>query len=452
MPDSADAAETPVREWEEAFLPEIPVEEKRRYKKAFEDLVGLKWLTGNTRHPIRDLWVRKDHPGLVEVLSVGNAFERMRGRMSPKIQRKLLESIVGNDSNNRAGFVFELMAMAMFDTPNHPVEVPGADQSGFDFSVRVKPDHVVRVSCKVLTSSLAEKNFLEASELLARRIRPKVDAGLPLLVIASLASNAKSHYLDSQKVGHALIENYQDWLKKGAWEPKNYQSQYSFQDWNFTLAHLNPLIPHHFHSTGGSYTLLAISPHQTDEQRRFTSKFVEAAENLKKHCSDVGENQSNIVALKIPSSISLSLARVYLEKELPNFSHISAVFLYRVQLLADGNNSGTLICHESAIVSNSSSIIRLEKILKSDFNFDLNSFIGISSTNIERKIMLGGVEYDIIDKYVNQRGHHFYSIIDDNPMEFKVFPGIQVNAVIDLQDGSLAISPKDTLENSLVLL
>jgi hypothetical protein len=88
MPDSADASETPIREWEEAFLPEIPIEEKRHYKKVFEELVNLNWLIGGTGHPVKELWARKDHSGLVEVLSVGSAFDRMKGRLSPELQKK----------------------------------------------------------------------------------------------------------------------------------------------------------------------------------------------------------------------------------------------------------------------------------------------------------------------------------------------------------------------------
>jgi hypothetical protein len=452
MPDSADASEIPIREWEEAFLPEIPIEKKRHYKKVFEELVDLNWLTGGTGHPVKELWARKDYSGLVEVLSVGSAFDRMKGRLPPALQKKIRNAIKDNDRDNGAGLIFELMAMSMFDAPHHQVEVPpDANQKGFDFSVQVKSDHIVRVSCKAVNPSFEEKSFLKSSALLARRMQPKVEAGLPLFVIASLAENAAEHNLDSQKIGHVLIQEYQNWLNQAAWRPKNYQSQHSIQDWNLTFSHLSPLIPHHFHSSYGSYTFLATSLHRTNEEGRFLRKLSDAAAGLKEF-SDVGMERSNMIALKIPSSISITLARAFLEKNLPEFTHISAVFLYRTQLVPSENQSSALVCHELEIFSNPSAVVKIEEVFGGEFNFNLNGLIGITGKKIERKITLSGVEYDVSDRYVLQKGHHYYSITNNEPIEHRVFPGIQVNSVVNLSDGSLPFFYKNTLENDLTLI
>jgi len=388
--------------------------------------LGKDWLNEPGYHPIRDLWKRKDWIASSELLSLGEALEKIKSIASTRWVREAATRARSDDRGEIAGPIFEVIAARMLDHENHKVTLPKPSEPGFDLWLTFPNSSKLRVSCRALLPSDADLGFQKSMGLLQPLF--------PLMVPSKLPT-ATFLYWSGSKVpkGETLISALPQLAKTyRSWQELQKGYGYAIGDWYFGYTALAGLTKHPFWDKKSSYTFIAVSNRLTYEQIRFESAVRQKIGNLAKHCFDVNDKVSNIIFMKVPQYISIALAKEYLDKIWDSSTqHITGILLYRSSITMEEDLSESRISHEMTFVENPGASISFKTLTGSPPALSINVLIGTSQQEGPQNLLkIGNQSLPMNNSYLFIKGEHFYAPEVDNPssttFEMPHFPYIEM--------------------------
>lgn len=411
--------------------PEANAAEKELQLKAVRDWLGEDWLKANGSHPVRELWNRRDWLATTELLTLGHALNRISPKASERLMSEAANDIRSDDYGNRSGTIFEILAASMFDAPEHPVEMAAPSQKGYDFTVSIAPGKVLRVSCKALIPSKYEFEFQRIAKAACKATASTLVPGKNLSAMMSLAKPDDPARFDAATIIPQVAQ--------ATTLAMNGTPAFGYGVGGGWLIQFNPLsslTEADFWDKSPSYTFIALSPFLGDEQQRFISKIDDAIGNVRKHCPAEANVSTNMIMVRVPSSVSLQAARVFLADRLnDSASDVSAIMLYRARVVTTSDGDTTLVGHEFDWVENPQAKVTVMSLLGRPHHFHLVVPIGqIQTVESRMELHVGSETIDISQGYSYSMGHHYYhSVIADKGASFsmKRVPFISTSWILD---------------------
>jgi hypothetical protein len=297
------------------------------------DEVAERWLAYVVQHfgegwlnavagarPIQTLWKRRDMLATTELLTLGHALERL----DPHAiwLKDQIRTIKGNDKNNSAGSIFEILALAQFDSPGVSITPAKRHQAGFDGVLQFPSAARLSISLKRygMSQHQAEVNRRAAALRADLAITLKSSAAVDGLSIVVLAS------------AHPAASDW-DQLRQVLRDPRaplatpHTRSGGIWQVISGPLQHEDaPLI-----ERGGSLVLQVLVPFHRNEADNLRDKLLDACRNLAKHAVAETPLATNVVYVHVPASASMIDCATWVQEwftEFPN-KPVSAVLLYQ---------------------------------------------------------------------------------------------------------------------------
>lgn len=411
--------------------PEADAAEKERHLQTVQSWLGEEWLQAAGSHPVRDLWKRRDWLATTELLTLGHALDRITPKASEKLMSEAANDLRAEDFGNRSGTVFEILAASMFDAPEHPIEMAAPSQKGYDFTVRIAPGKALRVSCKAMIPSRNELEFLRIAKAACNATVITLLPGKNFAAMMTLAKPDEPARFDA-----AIIVPQVEQATRLAMSGPPISGYGVGGGWLIQFKPLASLTEANFWNKSPSYTYIAIAPFLGNEQQRFVSKIDDAIANVRKHCPAETNLSTNIIMIRVPSSVSLQAARSFLADRLDDTaSDVSAVMLYRARVVTTSDGDTTLVGHEFDWVENPHAKVSVMSLLGRPPQFNLVVPIGqIQTVESRMELRSGSEALDISQGYCYSKGHHYYhSVMAESGASFsmKRTPFISSSWILD---------------------
>ena len=140
--------------------------ELNAYLQTLVDYFGLNWLESDHGNPVQQLWQSTDAMATNELLNLGRAVQNLAKRDARWTKRQV-DIIKSPDLGRRAGAIFEILGLDVFNRPGQQVIPAGDDQKGFDGQV-ILDDGSLVVSIKNHGKSSSEAAFLRSADEIHR--------------------------------------------------------------------------------------------------------------------------------------------------------------------------------------------------------------------------------------------------------------------------------------------
>jgi hypothetical protein len=431
---NARSAKPASADWLNGVLTDLPTARKRAALKYLETWLGSKWLNGKGNHQLQQLWRRRDWAAAVELLSLATAVKSMKPKMTEKVEANFLRELK-ESTGNLEGFVFELLAGSMLDHPEHPVALGGVGQRGYDLLLTLKNRKSIRVSCTALLPSIHEREFGEFARSLYATFRQALIPGSPAVLLAILTGHDDPNRYGEQ-TSEVVVNSYRDWAT-GKARP---EYGFGYSGWAFQFKPLVPLIELPLHESALSHTFIAVGAHPREEQRRFSARVQEKMDNLGKHFPSSDSDVGNVILVKVPNSISITEAVEYLGKMWsPANAHVSAVWVYRAQLVTDAAGQEGTVGHYVHEVHNPHASVPLASLLPPGGQIAFTTEIGRAEPSEPKfGLLVGDDNLSFPKHYDLTRGEHFY-LVDARGSEpvtapLPLIPNIIVHTALKLND------------------
>src|ERR1700736_2039168 len=121
---------------------------------------GLEWLTQRGRNPIQALWSRKDALATNELFNLGDAIAAFE-RLDEDWLKRRVAAIKNGDAGNRAGAIFELLALNLFHVTGNRIVSSKENNPGYDGIVELPDGASLVLSLKNHGISSSEKLFID---------------------------------------------------------------------------------------------------------------------------------------------------------------------------------------------------------------------------------------------------------------------------------------------------
>lgn len=301
---------------------------------------------GFGQHPLRQLWHRTDWLATTELLSLAMNMNRLRRNpANADFLRLCRKNACSNNRDNRTGSLWELWSAAIIDRAEHRVRPAAKGEPGFDLWVERSDGQRLRVSCKALNPSQNELAFRTLADDIHAHLEALLVPSDQLQIVMILDTKLQRPPVSAQQLASAIKEQFAA-RRKG-----RIHAHFVVGGW---YVHVRP-----YHSTEplwsgeSSYSLMIASTYPKDEQRRFTSKLEDAFSNLAQHCTPLPAATTNALFVKVPPPISMKDAVALVEEAFSQgHEHVSAVYLFRSQLVSTQASSSALLGHEYLCVGN----------------------------------------------------------------------------------------------------
>lgn len=275
----------------------------------------------------------------------------------------------------------------------------------------------------------------------------------PTRTLATLSlpdATRAANYADEVLKG--IVESAVIWNDAGA--PRSWRSG----EWSIEYDDIEGLPGKTFSEHFPSYTVVATAPFPKNEQHRFSARVTEKVENIAAHCPDVSAGETNVVAVKLPESISMQDAHDYLAGIWgTGNAAVSAVLLVRSRvlrvLLAEEPSPSDLtsesfspayLGYEVELVPNPMASYGIETFLHGPdaLEIDVPPFSRQAPYRPALQLLDRGALVPVGSRFLFTRGKHFYEVdaADRAAVQAAVtpvtWPSIQVWSVMT-RDGEI---------------
>ncbi len=381
--------------------PALSLPLKQQYIGEFRDWLGEKWLDGADEHPVRSLWRRRDRVATTELLTIGHAISRIKANASAWMQAAA-KTVRGADTNNAYGAIFELFAASMFDHPKHPVTLGRKSEPGFDFAVRV-PGGVLRVSCKALQPSDVERRFVATATEIHDQLVPHIRSHTTTVMFLE----EKDPYAQDPS-----MVAYHASLVHGSVNDSALPLSVFKVGWEIGITAIRPPRGARFWRGKPSYTFIAVSEFLTDEQRRFDAKVREAADGFRKAVAPDGIAVANVALIKVPASISMKQAEVYVNQLFtdPSMAHLGSVMVSRTRFgKVLGDDDLHLLRELRQFINPLASAPAFA--MTPSFQFEYTELLGtMAGTEVQNAMFVGSRMIPAPTSYMYSRGRRYYEV------------------------------------------
>jgi hypothetical protein len=290
--------------------------EMNTYLQTIVDEFGQTWLEHDDGNPVQDLLRSTDAMATNELLNLGHAVQGLLARDSRWVSRQI-SHIKSSDQGRRAGAIFEILGLNLFNRPGQQVTPADDDQEGYDGRV-VLADGSLIVSIKNHGLSSNEAVFLQRAdevhcEFLDRMAEAKANEldvrimtlGQPTAADWSTLRSQVADVIAGRQPAESII-----------WEGSKRQLDPKWR----------PLSASHL-----SYSFTLIAPYHKNEQKNFEDKIAAGIANMEKHCSQVPADVCRALFLRLSASASLSDCAKWAEAYFAMYSDtkIEMILLYR---------------------------------------------------------------------------------------------------------------------------
>jgi hypothetical protein len=414
--------------------------ELNAYLQTLVDHFGLTWLGSDDGNPVQKLWRSTDAMATNELLNLGRAVQNLSQRDARWTKRQI-NIVKSSDQGRRAGAIFEILGLDLFNRPGQEVIPAGDNQEGFDGQV-VLSDGSLIVSIKNHGLSSSEAAFLQSADEIHREFLDRM-------------AQAKANELDVRIV--ALGQpTAADWsrLRNQMADVVAGRKPADCAMWQGFLRPLDPkwrpLSPVHM-----SYSFALLAPYHRNEQKNFEDKIRAGMANLEKHCPQVPPDVCRILFIRLSASASLpdcaAWARHYFD--LYPGTNVEMIMLYQAAIAVGLANDTTQLSHYFAPVYGPK-FPAWRDGGSTPRRIAMEALVGRIESKPTRTIMTNGVaSIDLSGQYMFQRSEiyrHYdrregrLDLVLSNPA-----PGVFINAVFG--DG-VALKMQRPPESRLLLL
>lgn len=423
-------------------------EEVERWLSRIPQHFGSTWLKAGGANVLQRLWKRRDALATSELLSLGHALDRLTAH------RKWVDAQVriakGNDSNNAAGAIFEILALGQLDGTDAFVLPAKGSQPGFDGTLNFRPEGRLTVSLKRYGTSTHQAELNRRAEAIRADVREALRSraadGFGLLALANVYPSAE-HWAELR----ALVTELAGLpcpaeRKVDHW----YVRTTPLADGRRTIA-----------SGCASLTVQLIAPFHQNEADNLRSKLLDACSNLARHGLSEDLLSANIVYVHVPASASIGDCAAWVREWFVDFPNkpVSAVFLYQPSVVRTSNNASQI--HHCYMVERRGGTAPLLPG-KRDAVPNVTVPIGIagSEPTIEQIVAEDGRVMRLTGCYVFQRGDVYREMARTEAGGWSVnlsspAPGIHEHAVLPASlggSGKTALQPRFAPSDELLIL
>lgn len=315
-----------LEEWK-VLLPKRREEDVQRAINTLVDWFSETWLDEPGGTSLQQLWQDDVPLSAIELFGIAHALWRIETLLSTPVRKDLQRKLKATPDESD-GATFEVLLGAYLQAGGEEVTFPPANQPGFDLQVS-RGQKTVRVSCKHLQASAHQKKFSDfvchLEGIYRAMLRPEERLSI-LVGNQGYREEDMNHQLTRHFTG-VLMQHRRKPDQHGLWMIPGSQ-------WWVRFGRLTePPQGQEFHPAFPSYSFLAMCERNLKEQQRVISKLEEAIRKYRKHGQLQDDHHINLIALRVPSDVSLEAIKGYLDGYwTPEHDHISGVLLLRTQV------------------------------------------------------------------------------------------------------------------------
>lgn len=304
----------------------MPRDEFEAALTEFEAFIGPEWLKSQptSASPLMEIWNRPDQLASTELFTVADSYMRLAPQTSADWLAEYRKAIRTHNSTAIVSQTYELISAAMFSYKYQAILCePSA--AGYDFTISYA-NKTIRVSCKKLGLSEGEQFFRRQAQAIYERVAEAADRlatptyQMKLMLVDQkdrLRPTADEMYGGLEQLLAAYRNNLMVGQRVGSWfvqiEPM------------FSGPDQIPLDPEY-----RSHQVICVAPHAQDEQKRFATRFEEAARKLKRCGALIDSDNVNVIMIRVPEAVSLRKVKVWLDKKFSrDNTSITGVILMR---------------------------------------------------------------------------------------------------------------------------
>jgi hypothetical protein len=398
---------------------------------------GIKWLESPGENPIQVLWKRRDGFSTAELLTLGNAIEKLVHIDSAWVTNRV-RTIKGRKRHDRIGDVFELVGLGMLCTNGQIVTPAKEQQPGFDGTVQLPNGVKLYLSMKNHDISRHEENFQTWSDRITRKFKAAIEAqrlnGQGLIAFAREFPQES----DWQRLANSIPELLDRQLRFG-------RSQFDSDGfWNARL--VNVPFSDQLVSFPISYQAMIVSPFHKNERQNLLSQLESATANFHRHANSYGGSEtSRCLFLRVSATASVASCQKWCQEYFAETAptSIDVILLYQVSILMEQSQAQTAIVHQFAAVYRPGTA----PFTSADgltFQPQMQVLVGRFSTS-DSRILLAGTSVEISDSYLFQQGDIYckpQNLVGENLYgEMKhIADGIRTHLVVQNGDGTFTLS------------
>lgn len=377
-------------------------EEMEEIFKCIAGHFSHKWIKSPRSHPLQQLWNRRDVLATNELYIFGTCLQAMSATNSKWVKDQV-KMIKGDHNNNRLGAFFEIIGLAMLNSPNHKIIPATNNNPGFDGTLLLSDTKTISVSLKNYGDSSHCMEFTgygaKVEACIIKTIKEKKICGIQIIIDAVKAFPTKSDWDNLLNNIPHVLSNVEQGKSKA----------FGISDcWAFMYNDLKDEYQE-FHSDFNSYQIIIFAPYQKNEEKNLISKLDDACIYLSKHSIAENECIINAVFIHLPESASIMKCKQWAEDYFLNFpgKPITSIIFYQPTIGTELDKNTNFIHHCFQISTIMDKYNRWNPELKK-INFDV--VFGIANYEAGSNKLIAEIEGErkVIDfngRYVYQRGN-----------------------------------------------
>jgi hypothetical protein len=409
---------------------------------------GIGWLTAGGSNPLQKLWASKHALATNELLNLGDAIEGLETVDNSWLDRQV-GKIKNGDQGNRAGAIFELLALNMFLSSGNSVRPSRSNSPGFDGVVDLPDSSSLLVSIKNHGTTSYEQDFRRHAKDLddhfARWLkRHSLSAELRIFCSDNISSTGWAslkkdiqHILDGQLDGTAKDVNI-----SGQWTIilKNIDSEYA------------PLSTRNV----SSVFFICAKEHK-NEQVKFIEDLRKDCSNLVKHTGDASDDALRVLFVRLGGSAPTQQCSEWARDYFVQFPHEKVGIIVLYQAAVVNSKEQTSLSHY---------ILPIEGPQFADWSHptgksarrlpDLSVLVGVNIAEASKKVIqTDSGQIPLEGMYTYQRGDIYRSYKFREKLQCVVSnpaPGIKIHSEIETDDGMSFVMQMIASEQSELLL
>ncbi len=379
-------------------------EEMETIFKCIAEHFSYKWVKSPRSHPLQQLWFRKDALSTNELYFFGTCLKEIASQ-NPKWVKDQVTLVKSDQSNNRQGAIWEILALGMLIKEGQKVTTAKMNTAGYDGILSFEDSKSIKISLKNYGDSAHAKEFSsyakKIEEKLKTVLREKNILSIQIVIDSPKGFPGKSNWESLMNSLPDVLSN----VEKG--KPKSFAIE---NFWFFMYGDIND-DKQEFHPAHNSYQIIISSPYHQNEEKNLLDKLEEACVNLTKHSIIEDENTMNCVFIHLPENASIIQCKEWAEKYFITHPEkpITAIMLYQPTVATDLEKNNSFIHHCFQFIVNGNRISLWNKINR---QINLNIPVGITSNTPSENKIIYEVEgkkeiLNFINRYLFQSGNLF---------------------------------------------
>jgi hypothetical protein len=420
--------------------PDLTRSEVASALKLIADRFGVDWLTDRSApHPLRDLWAREDFIALQELFSLGGSIELIEA-VDASWAADAIAQAKSLDRNNRAGYVFEIIAIAaLLRGGGHATPAPPLTEA-YDCDLAVPNGDIWRISLKKFGESKREADFRKNARAIAAHVRTIAEKKDPRWFGVIAEATLYPSDADWSVLCEAITAKraYGEPVAKGNWK----------------LYFTPPPVPlAELAASEYSFGTQIFAPHHKNESANFISSIERGCAKLNATAPTYAPNVRAVLMVHLSETADMHAcgvwARAYLGQVPP--PNLTGIFLLQSAVAQNLESDSTSIAHNFDAAWRAG-------VAASDFTISMQ--VGVTSVNPSRQILIAGDRHIPLDgRYWFSDVHLYRAILADFAnigagvtWTIRQIPGHVTHSVLRSPDGEeMTLSPKHTTPDKLTL-